>query len=201
MTWIKTIPYAEATGRLKTLYDRIKGPDGQVDNIMAAHGLRPHSMEGHMALYKYVLHHTGNRLPRWFMEAVGAYVSALNGCAYCVQHHLAGMRREMEPTSSVGAIEEALTTDAPEDAFTGKELAALRYAKALTADPATMTESSVIALREAGYDDGEILELNQICAYFAYANRTVLGLGVTTAGEVLGLSPNAADDPEDWGHR
>ncbi|MBT5265643.1 MAG: alkylhydroperoxidase, partial [Rhodospirillaceae bacterium] len=42
MTWIRTIPYKEATGRLKQLYDRVKGPDDNVDNIMMAHSLRPH---------------------------------------------------------------------------------------------------------------------------------------------------------------
>ena len=36
MTWIATVPYEEATGRLKTLYDRVKGPDDNVDNIMMA---------------------------------------------------------------------------------------------------------------------------------------------------------------------
>ena len=60
MSWIKSIPYASATGKLKRLYDRIKGPDDNVDNIMLAHSLRPHTLEGHMTLYKYVLHHPRN---------------------------------------------------------------------------------------------------------------------------------------------
>ena len=37
-------------------------------------------------------------------------------------------------------------------------------------------------------------------AYFAYANRTVLGLGVNTQGEVLGLSPGDSDDADNWTH-
>jgi uncharacterized protein YciW len=37
-------------------------------------------------------------------------------------------------------------------------------------------------MRAAGLTDGEILEVNQVAAYFAYANRTVSGLGVTTHG-------------------
>ena len=48
--------------------------------------------------------------------------------------------------------------------------------------------------------DGEILEINQVCSYFAYANRTVLGLGVITKGDILGLSPNESDDPDNWSH-
>ena len=50
MTWIETIDYDKASGRLKTLYDRVKGPEDNVDNIMMAHSLRPHTMEGHGAL-------------------------------------------------------------------------------------------------------------------------------------------------------
>jgi len=56
-------------------------------------------------------------------------------------------------------------------------------------------------LRGLGVDDGRILELNQVTAYFAYANRTVLGLGVDTARDILVLSPNASADPDDWSHR
>ena len=62
MTWIKTVAYEEASGKLKKLYERIKGPDNNVDNIMLAHSLRPHTMNGHMTLYKYVLHHSANTL-------------------------------------------------------------------------------------------------------------------------------------------
>ena len=68
MSWIKTIAYGDASGRLKKLYDRIKGPDDNVDNIMLAHSLRPHSMEGHMALYKYVIHHSSNMLEKAYLE-------------------------------------------------------------------------------------------------------------------------------------
>ena len=42
------------------------------------------------------------------------------------------------------------------------------------------------ALVAAGCDDGEILEVNQVCAYFNYSNRLLNGLGVTTQGDVLG---------------
>lgn len=61
-------------------------------------------------------------------------------------------------------------------------------------------ETSVAALRQAGFSDGEILEINQVTAYFNYANRTVLGLGCSTKGDVLGLSPNNSDNPDDWNH-
>jgi uncharacterized peroxidase-related enzyme len=201
MTWIRTIAYGEANGRLKQLYDRVKGPDDKIDNILTAHSLRPHSLEGHMALYKYVLHHSGNRVPKHLLETLGVYVSLLNGCDYCVDHHFAGLKRLLKDDRRADAIRAALDNDRPQQALEGRELAMARYARKLTRDPADMVEDDVKALRAAGLDDGEILEVNQVVAYFAYANRTVQGLGVTTDGDILGLSPNDSSDAENWSHR
>ncbi|MEE8220833.1 MAG: peroxidase-related enzyme, partial [Woeseiaceae bacterium] len=75
MTWIRTIAFEKASGKLKKLYDRVKGPGNNVDNIMLAHSLRPHTMEGHMTLYKYVLHHSANTLAKSYLETIGVYVS------------------------------------------------------------------------------------------------------------------------------
>lgn len=200
MIWIRTVPFAEATGKLKRLYERITGPDNAVDNIMLAHSLRPHSMEGHMTLYKSVLHHPHNRLPKWYLEAIGVYVSHLNRCGYCYEHHLAGMRRLVADDVRSDKIAAALSSDEPGVAFSGRELAGLHYARQLTRAQSDMTEDDINALREAGYDDGEILEINQVTAYFAYANRTVLGLGVDTEGDVIGLSPGDSSDPDNWSH-
>ena len=200
MTWIKTIPYDDANGKLKKLYDRIKGPDSNVDNIMLAHSLRPHSMEGHMALYKYVLHHPGNTLPIVFLETIGVYVSSLNRCAYCVEHHFSGMSRLLGDGARAAVIRDALEARKPGDAFEGSELAALEYAGKLTIAADTVAEKDIEALRRAGLDDGEILEVNQVTSYFCYANRMVLGLGVSTEGDVIGLSPGDSADPDNWSH-
>jgi uncharacterized peroxidase-related enzyme len=201
MPWIDTVPYDQSTGRLRQLYDRVKGPGDNVDNIMMMHSLRPHSMEGHMTLYKNVLHHTGNTVPKAFLETLGVWVSLLNRCAYCVEHHFIGLRRLIGDDNRSGAIRTALEAGAIESGpFEEKQKLALRYAEALTRDPPSVTKAMVVQMRTAGYDDGEILEINQVTAYFAYANRTVLGLGCSTEGDILGLSPNQSDEPGNWSH-
>ena len=201
MSWIATIPFDAATGKLKTLYQRVTGPDNNVDNIMMLHSLRPHTMEGHMAIYKYVLHHSGNTIPKWFLEVLGVWVSALNTCNYCVEHHFAGMKRLLgdDPRSDAirAAIEARDVDAAPLD---DSQKAAMRYAQMLTQDPAALQKDDIETLRAAGFDDGQILEINQVCAYFAYANRSVLGLGCSTDGDVIGLSPGNSQDPDDWSH-
>jgi uncharacterized peroxidase-related enzyme len=200
MTWINVIAYEKAAGKLKKLYERIKGPGDNIDNIMLAHSLRPHTMDGHMTLYKYVLHHSANTLEKSYLETIGVYVSMLNKCDYCVEHHFAGLVRLLGDEDRATEIRGALEENAPERAFEGKHLAGLGYARKLTADPGAMDEADVEELRRAGFDDGEILELNQVTAYFSYANRTVLGLGINTEGDIIGLSPGDNSDAANWTH-
>ena len=201
MSWIKTIAYESSSGRLRKLYDRVKGPDNNVDNIMMLHSLRPHTMEGHMAIYKYVLHHSSNTLPKWFLEILGVWVSALNGCDYCVDHHFEGLKRLLNNEARAQTLKEAITKgDIEATELDTKQKLALHYARRLTQHPPKVTENDVLELREAGFSDGEILEINQVVAYFGYANRTVLGLGCRTTGDIIGLSPNNSDDPNDWSH-
>ena len=200
MTWINTIAYEDSEGDLRKLYDRITGPGNNVDNIMLAHSLRPHSMQGHMTLYKYVLHHPRNALPKAYLEAIGVYVSSLNKCDYCVEHHFAGMARLLGDPERADAIRQALQNRRPEDAFDAGELAGLNYANKLTLAADQVTEADIETMRQAGLDDGQILEINQVAAYFSYANRTVLGLGINTKDDIIGLSPGDATDPDNWSH-
>ncbi len=185
-SWIKMIPLEEASGKLKEMYKLAKTPAGTVDNVMRAHSLRPHSMQGHLALYRNVLHNPDNTLPFWFLEVVASYVSMSNRCDYSLTHHWANARRLMSDTARSDAVWEALSAARPEQAFSGKELAFLNYARKLTVDVANMQRSDYDALRAAGCDDGEILEVNQVCAYFNYSNRLLNGLGVTTEGDTVG---------------
>ena len=200
MTWINTISYDDSEGGLRELYDRVKGPDNNVDNIMLAHSLRTHTMQGHMTLYKYVLHHPRNALPKAYLEAIGVYVSSLNNCGYCLEHHFAGMARLLGDADRADDIRRALENRRPEEAFDGADLAGLNYASKLTLAADQVVEEDIEALRQAGLDDGEILEINQVTAYFSYANRTVLGLGVGTDGDIIGLSPGDSTDPDNWSH-
>lgn len=201
MSWIKTITPEDASGKLKEIYIRVSAPNKRVDNILMAHSLRPHTLEGHMQLYKNVLHHSSNTLPKWFLETIGVYVSLLNKCAYCVDHHFAGLQKLLKSENDKAiAIRTALDKDEPENYFKGKDLLLLQYAKKLTLLSSSITKNDIELLQGNGIDDGEILEVNQVTGYFCYANRTVLGLGVNIDGDELGLSPGNNNNPDDWSH-
>ncbi len=213
--WIRLIGLDEAEGRLRTTYERIAGPAGQIDRVLQLHGLRPHTLDGHLALYKATLHHAGNRLPRWWLELIGVAVSGWNACAYCVAHHGVGLARlvgDALASELVDAAErgpDALTATAVAHADTlggpptmpAALAASVAYARVLTLDPSALDVAAIEAMRDAGMSDGEILEVNQVAAYFAYVNRSVLGLGVSHVGEALGLAPSNPDDDGDVEHR
>jgi len=133
-------------------------------------------------------------------ETIGVYVSSLNNCAYCVEHHFAGMARLLGDRERASLVRRALESRQPADAFEGAELAALQYAEQLAIRADTISKTGIESLRAAGLDDGQILEINQVTAYFCYANRTVLGLGINTEGDVIGLSPGDSKDADNWAH-
>ena len=58
------------------------------------------------------------------------------------------------------------------------QMAMLDYAAKLTSRPSDMIESDLIKLRNTGFNDRSILDINQIISYFAYVNRVADGLGV-----------------------
>ncbi len=201
MAFINVIEPVQASGRLQKIYQRVQTPDGQVDNVLQIHSLRPHTLEAHMAIYKAVLHHSGNRLPEWYLEAIGVLVSRLNGCTYCATHHSEGMKRLLKAESvDSDAYVLSLKRNEPGEPFTPREQLGLAYARKLTQIPGQVELVDIDGLRNAGFDDGEILEINQVTAYFCYANRTVSGLGVNTEGEVLGQSPETGGDDTGWSH-
>ncbi len=201
MSWIKTIDYQTAEGKLKSIYDRVKGADNKVDNVLQLHSLRPHTLQGHMTLYKSVLHHTGNTLPKWYLEALGVYVSQLNQCSYCVDHHFEGLKRLLNNEAEAASFLEKIQKGAHTLFFGTKFDSGMAYAKKLTNTPHNMTQSDFQTLLDHGFAEGEILEINQVTSYFNYVNRSVLGLGITTRGDTLGLSPNESEDPENWNHQ
>ena len=56
--------------------------------------------------------------------------------------------------------------------------AMLDYVLKLTLEPSAMERQDVERLKRAGFDDNGILDICQVTAYYAFANRLVDGLGV-----------------------
>jgi uncharacterized peroxidase-related enzyme len=72
----------------------------------------------------------------------------------------------------------ALQTDYRQADLSPADRAMLDYAYKLTLTPWDMVEADVQTLRDHGFSDRAILDINQITGYYAYVNRLADGLGV-----------------------
>ena len=54
----------------------------------------------------------------------------------------------------------------------------LEFTEKLTIAPASMTEEDIQTLRDAGWEDRDILDIVHVCAYFNFRVRIVDGLGL-----------------------
>jgi uncharacterized peroxidase-related enzyme len=93
-----------------------------------------------------------------------------------VAHHAAGLVR----LTKNAAQARALKTDYMTADVTPSQRAMLDYAVKLTLTPGAMRAGDLDAMRAHGLSDRDILDVNQVVAYFAYVNRVADGLGVTT---------------------
>ncbi len=76
------------------------------------------------------------------------------------------------------ALVEQLIKDFRQAQIGEAELAMLEYVAKLTLEPWNMKEADVVSLREIGFSDAAILDINQVTGYYAFVNRLANGLGV-----------------------
>ena len=73
---------------------------------------------------------------------------------------------------------QALKNDYTKADLTPRQRAVLDYADKLTRTPGAVREADLAPLRAHELSDRDILDVNQVTAYFAYVNRVADGLGV-----------------------
>jgi uncharacterized peroxidase-related enzyme len=181
MSWIRVIDEENATGDLKKAYQEIKAKRGKTSNIMRVHSLNPKAMLKHMELYLALMFETAE-LSREERELLGVVVSCANRCEYCVKHHAIALNHYWKDEERT----DKLASDFESVDLSGRQYHMLRYARKLAVSPHEVTHEDLQALRDNGYDDPEILNINLVTGYFCFVNRIVLGLGVESTGDESG---------------
>ena len=80
MTWIEWIDEEQATGRLKSIYDRYTVSQG-LDHILKIHSLNPDSLVHHHSYYAHIMRGP-SKLSRAEREMIAVVVSKINDCFY-----------------------------------------------------------------------------------------------------------------------
>jgi len=91
-----------------------------------------------------------------------------------VRHHGAGLLRLTENQSLVNNLSEGRDWAG----LSHGDVAMLHYARNLTVDASSIDENDITGLRELGFSDRAILEINLAAAYMNFVNRIAQGLGV-----------------------
>jgi uncharacterized peroxidase-related enzyme len=92
-----------------------------------------------------------------------------------VTHHRRGLRLLLEDDELLTRIESSWTTAGLDD----RRVTMLQFAERLTRTPGAMSPGDVETLRCVGFSDRDVLDIVEVVAYYAYANRIADGLGIT----------------------
>lgn len=174
MSWIRTISWDEADGQLREAYDWQAAALGEPAEFTMLGSLYPPIVEERLRLYRAV-EGCPSGLTQIERQAAAYVTSLLNGTDHCAS----GLRLKLAslglPAITLDAIEAdpaaVSTGDARFDAVCG-------HAAKLTGRPTEMTEGDLDALRAHGLTDLDLLDLNNMVAYYCYINRVVMGLGL-----------------------
>ena len=171
--WIATVDPADATGELAEAYAHQDARMGRVTGITRLGSLYPALVAERLRLYD-VVEATPSSIPDWAKRAVVLLVSALNGCHFCMASNT-----EKLVAAGHGRDAEAIAADPLGASIDDPAVDALLvYARRLTREPGAVSAADLGALRAAGWSDLDILDVNNITAYYAYINRVTAGLGL-----------------------
>lgn len=185
MTWIRTIPKAEANPAYQAAlraqhawypqeYNaEVPGlPSSEADGIVATHSLIPDALHHAFATFGALMN---PQLPltRRQHELIATVVSQCNCTKYCSVSHREFLRRATGDEALVQAIESHdLSGLSPADRLL------CQHAEKITRDATSVQQSDIQALRDVGFDDRGILQITLIASWFNYINRVADSLGV-----------------------
>jgi uncharacterized peroxidase-related enzyme len=170
--WIRMVPPEEAEGRLKEVYDWQAKQLGFVADLTMIGSLAPEVAAARLNLYRAGEQCSSGVTP-FERQYISYLTSILNAGEYCRSGSEIRLRQGGIGDDPLAAIREGRYDD-----FPPKIAEMLRYVHKLTVDPGAMLEEDVARLREVGWEDVDVLDINNHCAHCALTNRITLGLGL-----------------------
>ncbi|MFW9916510.1 MAG: peroxidase-related enzyme [Candidatus Thorarchaeota archaeon] len=173
MAWIEIIDENDASGRLRTVYSSVKSRRGKIINLMRTLSLNPQGLKAYSDLYVCLMIGQSS-LSREQRELLATAVSATNKSDYGISHHGEALNYYWKNADRI----KQFIDDIDSIYLPDKERAMINYAVKITKNPSAITEEDIKKLRNAGFSDEDILNINLIASYFNFENRVAEGLGV-----------------------
>jgi len=156
-----TLPTVEtATGSTREMFNALEKGLGMVPNMALAMSTAPVVLQSWLQFNGAI---SAGRLPGPIREQIALLTAELNGCSYCLSAH----------TALGGAV--GLTADEIDGARDGassdpRTAAALSFTRSVVEQRGGVAASELDQLRDAGFDDGEIVEIVGAIALNLFTN-------------------------------
>lgn len=138
-----------APAQSQPLLNAVKGQLGVVPNMFRLIGQSPAALEGYLGLSGAL---GKGRLDSKTRGRLALAVAEANGCGYCLAAHTALGKNLKLDAAELEANRDGKSSD-------DKAAAALRFAQALVQSRGHVDAAAVEAVRQAGYDDGQVVEI------------------------------------------
>jgi uncharacterized peroxidase-related enzyme len=166
MARISLVEPGQATAEVKEIYEqKLRGKPGNAQKALAH---RPELLKNFLGFYASL----GRSLDRKLYELIYIRVSMINGCRYCLQHHLASSKRAGLTSEDWSSLEQG-----NHPRFGEKEGAALGYVEKLTRSPHDITDADFSDLKKH-FSDPEIVDLHLLTGLANLTNRFTDPLGL-----------------------
>jgi uncharacterized peroxidase-related enzyme len=185
MTYIETVPDAEAPDAVAAQYDADRRPSGAVPNYTKAFSLRPDVYEAWKRLGDTLK--DGMDLRRYELATVAAARRLRS--SYCMLAHGSLLAREFLDAETVRAI----AVDHRRAGLDEADVAVMDLAEKVAGDATAVTRADVDRLRGAGLSDTEVLEVVLAAALRCFFSKTLDGLGVEPDADYAELDPGLRD--------
>jgi uncharacterized peroxidase-related enzyme len=181
-TWLRVPAVDDAPAAVKDLFDKASERLGFVPNVLRVYALRPRHLELWNAFYEDLMRGDSG-LSKAQREMIAVVVSTVNRCHYCMVSHAAALRK----LTGDPVLVEQLRTNYKYAELEPRERAMLDFAVKLTEQSSSCSKDDVVALREAGWSDEDIMDIAQVAAMFNFTNRLASGLGWVPNDEFVTL--------------
>jgi uncharacterized peroxidase-related enzyme len=176
VVWIRTISWEDSEGDLRAAYDWQASRLGAPAEFTMLGSLYPPIVEERLRLYRAV-EGCPSALTAQERLLAAFVTSLLNGTTHCAS----GLRHRLLDEGWTPAALEAVAADPANVRTSDPRLDAIAaHAARLTTQPHAVTAPDLDALRACGLGDLELLDLNNVVAYYNYINRVANGLGLTS---------------------
>lgn len=164
---------AEIPKELQELFDQYMKKQmenwGFINNLFKVLPLNAHQFKGFLDFKASLFTPETCYLSNADKEMIGIVVSATNSCSYCLTTHTDALRG----LTGDPVFVDKLSYNYRSAKLTEKQRALCDYAYFVTVRPGEIDTTQVDRLREAGFNDHEILEAAYVAGFFNYTNRWV----------------------------